>query len=44
MIPPILDVTPSAASRAIRPQQRVIMGLPGDHRLLHPRQKLLGLG
>ena len=44
MKPPVLDLTPTAAGRAVRPQNRMIVGLRGDHRLLHPRQKLLRLG
>ena len=44
MKPPVLDVTSTAARRAVRPQNRMPVGLRGDHRLLHARQKLLGLG
>src|SRR3954452_20736631 len=44
MRPPVLDVTPPAAGRALRPQTRMIAGLRGNHRLLDPRQKLLCLG
>jgi transposase len=42
--PPVLDVTGLTASRAIRTQNRVIVGLHGDHRLLQARQDLLCLG
>ena len=40
---PVLDVTSTAAGRAIRPQTRMILGLRGNNRLLHPCQKLLRL-
>jgi len=43
MKPPVLDVTSTAARRAVRPQNRMLVGLRGDHRLLHARQKLLRL-
>ena len=42
--PPILDVTSPAAGRAIRSQNRMIVGLRGNDRLLNARQKLLRLG
>src|SRR5271166_3176266 len=44
MKPPVLDVTSTAARRAVRPQSRMPVGLHSDHRLLHARQKLLRLG
>ena len=44
MKPPVLDVASPAAGRAIRPQNRMIVGLRGNHRLLNTRQKLLCLG
>src|SRR5271166_3924081 len=44
MKPPVLDVTSTAARRAVRPQNRMLVGLRGDHRLLHARQELLRLG
>ena len=43
MKPPVLDVTPPAAGRAVRPRNRMILGLRGNDRLLHPCQKLLRL-
>jgi hypothetical protein len=43
MKPPVLDVTSLTASRAIRTQNRVIVGLDGDDRLLQARQDLLRL-
>jgi hypothetical protein len=42
--PPVLDVTRLTTSRAIRTQNRVIVRLHGDHRLLQARQDLLCLG
>ena len=42
--PPVLDVAFPAAGRAIWPQNRMLVGLRGDHRLLNTRQKLLCLG
>jgi hypothetical protein len=44
MKPPVLDVTPPAAGRAVRPRNRMIVGLRGHHRLLDTRQDLLCLG
>src|SRR5438309_1261544 len=44
MKPPVLDVESLAAGRAIRPQNRMIAGLRGNHRLLDTRRKLLCLG
>jgi hypothetical protein len=44
MNPPVLDVAPATAGRAVRPNQRMVLGLRGDHRPLHPCQKLLRLG
>src|ERR1700731_3420491 len=43
MKPPVLDVTRLTARRAIRTQNRVIVGLDGDDRLLQARQDLLCL-
>jgi hypothetical protein len=44
MRPPVLDVESPAAGRAIRPHNRMIAGLRGNHRLLNARQELLCLG
>src|SRR5216684_8854152 len=44
MKPPVLDMTSTAAGRAVRPQNRMPVGLRGDHRLLHACQKLLRFG
>ena len=44
MVPPILDVTPTAVRRAVRTPNRMISGLRGDNLLLHARRKLLRLG
>ena len=44
MQPPVLDVTPPATGRALRPRNRMIVGLRGHHRLLDTRQDLLCLG
>ena len=41
--PPVLEVTSPAAGRAVRPQNRVIVGLHGNNRLLNVRQKPLRL-
>jgi len=43
MKPPLLDVTDLTARRAIRTQNRVIVGLNGDNHLLQARQDLLRL-
>jgi hypothetical protein len=43
MKPPILDMTRMTARRAIR-QDRMIIGLYGDHHLLQTREDLLRLG
>jgi hypothetical protein len=43
MKPPVLDVTRLTARRAIRAQNRVIVGLDGDYRLLQASQDLLRL-
>jgi hypothetical protein len=43
MTPPVLDVTRLTARRAIWTQNRVIVGLDGDDRLLQARQDLLRL-
>src|SRR5689334_1954370 len=43
MKPPVLDVAFPAAGRAIRPQNRMVVGLRGNDRFLNTRQKLLCL-
>src|SRR5277367_1494899 len=42
--PPVLDVTSTATGRTVWPRDGMILGLHGDHRLLHARQNLLCLG
>src|ERR1700734_1614715 len=44
MKPPVLDMTRLTARRAIRTQDRVVVGLYGDHDLLRARADLLRLG
>src|ERR1700712_3071186 len=44
MKPPVLDMTRLTARRAIRTQDRVVVGLYGDHHLLQAREDLLRLG
>jgi hypothetical protein len=43
MKPPVLEVTRLTARKAIRTQNRVIVGVDGDDRLLQTRQDLLRL-
>src|SRR5690242_19021663 len=43
MKPPVLDVAFPSAGRAIRPQNRMVVGLRGNDRFLNTRQKLLCL-
>src|SRR4051794_34908439 len=44
MKPPVLDMTRLTARRAIRTQDRMVVGLYGDHHSLQAREDLLRLG